>query len=162
MSAQWQPRWVRRAMVAADVPAVQAIEARAYGFPWTRGNFIDSLAAGYLAEVLRGEAGIVGYFIAMVGVDELHLLNVTVAPDHQGQGLGRDLLDAVQAHGRALGLATLLLEVRQSNERAQALYRRCGFVPVGLRRAYYPAVQGREDAIVMSRPLGACEPGARA
>lgn len=159
MSAQWQPRWVRRAMVARDVPAAQAIEARAYGFPWTRGNFIDSLAAGYLAEVLQGDTGIVGYFIAMLGVDELHLLNVTVAPDHQGQGHGHSLLDAVQAHGRSRGLATLLLEVRQSNGRAQSLYLRRGFVQVGLRRAYYPAVQGREDAIVMSLPLGAVAPG---
>ena len=157
MSAQWQPRWVHRAMVARDVPAVQAIEARAYGFPWSRGNFIDSLAAGYLAEVLQGDDGIVGYFIAMVGVDELHLLNVTVAPDHQGQGLGSCLLDAVQAHGLRRGLATLLLEVRQSNVRAQALYRRRGFVQVGLRRAYYPALQGREDAIVMSLLLGALQ-----
>ncbi len=162
MSAQLQPRWMRRAMTARDVPAVQAIEARAYGFPWTRGNFIDSLAAGYLAEVLQGDTGIVGYFIAMVGVDELHLLNVTVAPDHQGQGLGHQLLDAVQAHGRSLGLATLLLEVRQSNQRAQALYLRRGFLQVGLRRAYYPAVQGREDALVMSLPLGLSGPGAAA
>ena len=159
MSAQLQPRWLLRAMVARDVPAVQAIEAGAYSFPWTRGNFIDSLAAGYIAEVLEGEAGLAGYFVAMVGVDELHLLNVTVALPAQGQGLGHGLLDAVQAHGQRLHLATLLLEVRQSNERARALYRRRGFVEVGLRRGYYPAAPGREDAVVMSLPLAAVDRG---
>ena len=153
MSAQLQPHWLLRSMEARDVPAVQAIEAGAYSFPWTRGNFIDSLAAGYIAEVLEGEAGLAGYFVAMVGVDELHLLNVTVALPAQGQGLGHGLLDAVQAHGRRLHLATLLLEVRQSNQRARALYRRRGFVEVGLRRGYYPAAPAREDAVVMSLPL---------
>ena len=155
MSAQLQPRWRFRPMVARDVTAVQAIEASAYSFPWTRGNFIDSLAAGYIAEVVVGDSGPAGYFVAMAGVDELHLLNVTVAPAAQGQGLGSLLLDAVQAHGEQLRLATLLLEVRQSNERARALYRRRGFAEIGLRRAYYPAMQGREDAVVMRLPLAA-------
>lgn len=155
MSAQWQPRLECRPMEARDVPAVQAIEGLAYAFPWTRGNFIDSLTAGYLAEVLWADAERAGYFVAMAGVDELHLLNVTVAPAFQGQGLGHRLLDAVQAHGRRLGLATLLLEVRRSNPRAHALYLRRGFVEVGLRRGYYPAAQGREDAVVMSLSLGA-------
>jgi ribosomal-protein-alanine N-acetyltransferase len=153
MNARLQPQWTRRAMNIRDIDAVQAIEASAYGFPWTRGNFIDSLAAGYLAEVLLDEGALVAYFVAMAGVDELHLLNITVAPPQQGQGLGSRLLDAVQDHGRELGLATLLLEVRQSNQRARALYLRRGFVEVGLRRAYYPALQGREDALVMSLAL---------
>jgi ribosomal-protein-alanine N-acetyltransferase len=144
-------------MTVADVDAVTAIEARCYSFPWTRGNFIDSLVAGYCAEVLqqgsRARTELLGYFVAMKGVDELHLLNVTVAPDWQGRGLGNELLDAVQAHGQALGLPMLWLEVRESNHRARALYRRRGFSEVGLRRGYYPAAGGREDAIVMSLPL---------
>lgn len=140
-------------MAASDVDRVQTVEALAYGFPWSRGNFIDSLAAGYLAEVLECEGELLAYFVAMPGVDELHLLNISVAPLHQGQGHGSFLLDAVQAHGQRLGLAQLLLEVRQSNLRAQALYARRGFVQVGQRRAYYPAATGREDAIVMSLPL---------
>lgn len=143
----------RRAMTARDVDSVQAIEASAYSFPWTRGNFIDSLAAGYLAEVLQADGATVGYFVAMVGVDELHLLNVTVAPAHQGQGFGSQLLDAVSVHGQQLGLHRLLLEVRQSNEQARSLYLRRGFSAVGLRRSYYPALQGREDAVVMSLDL---------
>ena len=155
MSAQLQPRTQRRAMTARDGHAVQAIEASAYSFPWTRGNFIDSLAAGYHSEVLECDGAVVGYFVAMAGVDELHLLNVTVAPAHQGQGFGSLLLDVVNQLGLSLGLHRLLLEVRQSNEPARALYERRGFTAVGLRRNYYPAAQGREDAVVMSLQLGA-------
>jgi ribosomal-protein-alanine N-acetyltransferase len=144
----------RRGMTLSDLDAVRAIEQRAYSFPWSRGNFIDSLAAAYLAEVLLADDGaLLGYFIAMTGVDELHLLNITVAPEHQGRGHGQRLLAVVQAHGRRLGLATLWLEVRAGNHRARALYRVCGFAEVGLRRAYYPAAGGREDAVVMRLPL---------
>ncbi len=160
MNALLQPRHERRPMTAADLDAVMAVEAAAYSFPWTRGNFIDSLAAGYLAEVMAGRDGsLIGYFIAMPGVDELHLLNLTVAPELQGRGHGSALLDAVRAHGRIRGLAALWLEVRESNERARALYRRRGFAEVGRRRGYYPAAGGRrEDAIVMRLPLATPSP----
>lgn len=152
------PRLQRRAMRLHDVDAVVAIEQRAYGHPWSRGNFVDSLVAGYLAEVLEDEAGLVrAYLLALVGVDELHLLNVTVAPELQGLGLGRLLLQALEARGRELGLATLWLEVRESNQRARDLYQRLGYSEVGRRRGYYPALPGREDAIVMSQPLRAVE-----
>ena len=151
MSAQLQAAPARRAMLMRDVEAVAAIEATAYSHPWTRGNFIDSLAAGYLAEVLvHDAAGIVGYFVAMPGVDELHLLNITVAPAWQCRGHGRHLLQVVLAIARQRRLASVWLEVRQGNLRAQGLYRRMGFIESGLRRAYYPAVGGREDAVVMS------------
>jgi ribosomal-protein-alanine N-acetyltransferase len=135
-------------MTVGDMAAVVAIEVRAYSFPWSQGNFIDSLAVGYRAELLEVAEGgaapaLVGYFVAMPGVDELHLLNLTVAPDWQGQGFGHRLLDAVIAHGHATGLAMLWLEVRQSNHRARLLYRRRGFSEVGLRRAYYPAAGRR-------------------
>lgn len=149
------PQRQRRAMRADDLPAVLALEVRAYSHPWSVGNFRDSLAAGYLAEVLAcAEAGIAGYFVALPGLDELHLLNLTVHPELQGQGLGSELLQAVMALGRARGLDTLWLEVRQSNERAQALYLRHGFAEVGRRRGYYPGLGRREDAVLMSRPLG--------
>ncbi len=141
-------------MTARDLDTVLGIEACAYSFPWSRGNFLDALAAGYIAELLEAPAaGAVGYFVAMPGVDELHLLNITVAPAWQGQGHGRALLDRVQAHARLRALATLWLEVRQSNQRARNFYHRRGFVEVGLRRAYYPADGQREDAIVMSLPV---------
>jgi [ribosomal protein S18]-alanine N-acetyltransferase len=133
---------------------VLAIENRAYTFPWTRGNFVDSLAAGYHTLVLFDSlAGVVGYYVAMAGVDEMHLLNLTVAPAWQGQGLASRLLDALDDQCRRLALATVWLEVRASNDRARALYRRRGFAEVGMRRGYYPAPQGREDAVVMSRRL---------
>lgn len=161
MSARPQPRHTRRAMQVRDVDAVMAIEARAYSFPWTRGNFIDSLAAGYAAEVLHvmhaGQVALAGYFVALQGVDELHLLNITVAADWQGQGLGWGLLQAVEQLARERRLSQLFLEVRESNHRARALYRRFGFAEVGLRRGYYPAASGRENAVVMRLKV---DPGA--
>jgi [ribosomal protein S18]-alanine N-acetyltransferase len=151
--------WQRRAMMTADVDAVVSVEQSAYSFPWSRGNFVDSLAAGYHAELLltraSGAAIVMGYFVAMAGVDELHLLNITIAPAWQGQGHGSRLLDELQALARQHQLATLWLEVRRSNDRARALYRRYGFAEVGLRPRYYPAADGREDAVVMSLPVPA-------
>lgn len=141
-----------RPMQVRDLDAVMAVEAGAYSFPWTRGNFIDSLAAGYHAWVLDHPAhGLLGYFVAMAGVGEMHLLNVTVAPAVQRQGHGGALLDALEALCRELALPMLWLEVREGNAGARALYRRRGFAEVGRRRGYYPAPQSkREDAIVMS------------
>jgi ribosomal-protein-alanine N-acetyltransferase len=147
-------------MTVHDLDAVMTVEAGAYSHPWTRGNFIDSLASGYLAEVVAGdEAGVVAYFVAMRGVDELHLLNITVAAPWQGLGHGSALLRAVQGHAASLGLGSLWLEVRQSNLRARALYRRRGFAEVGLRKGYYPAVALREDAVVMSLSVSRAPPG---
>lgn len=154
MSALPQPAPHRRPMGIADLDAVAAIESRAYSHPWSRGNFIDSLAAGYVAEVLDDSAhGPIGYFVAMAGVDELHLLNLTVSPDWQQRGYGSLLLDAVRFLAVQDGHASLWLEVRESNWRARELYRRRGFVQVGTRPRYYPAAPRREDAVVMSLVL---------
>jgi ribosomal-protein-alanine N-acetyltransferase len=160
MNAQLRPPGDASALRLApmrldDVDAVHELEVSAYSFPWTRGNFVDSLVAGHLAEVLRDAGGeLVGYFVAMSGVDEMHLLNLAVAPSHQRLGHARRLLDVLVARSVALGARTLWLEVRESNARAQALYRRYGFVPVGRRRGYYPAAHGRrEDAVLMSLNL---------
>ncbi|MFT3817962.1 MAG: ribosomal protein S18-alanine N-acetyltransferase [Rubrivivax sp.] len=144
-----------RAMQAADLDAVLTIETRAYSHPWTRGNFIDSLAAGYLAELLLDDdVQIIGYFIAMAGVGEMHLLNLSVAPACQGQGHGGRLLDVLEQRCRERTLPLLWLEVRAGNARARALYQRRGFAEVGLRRQYYPAGHGRrEDAVVMKLAL---------
>ena len=156
MNARLSPAPLRlRTMTLADLEPVLAIENSAYAFPWTRGNFVDSLAAGYHAQVLVADDGsIQGYFVAMPGVDEMHLLNITVAPALQGLGLARRLLDALDDDCRARRLAMLWLEVRDSNQRARALYRQRGLREVGRRRGYYPAPHGqREDAIVMSQRL---------
>lgn len=144
-----------RPMQITDLDAVMDVEQASYPFPWTRGNFVDSIAAGYEAELALDEAGrLVAYRVAMVGVDEMHLLNLTVRPDCQGRGHARAMLARLEDDCRRLALATLWLEVRPSNHRARELYLRQGFREVGLRRAYYPATQGRrEDAIVMSRPV---------
>jgi [ribosomal protein S18]-alanine N-acetyltransferase len=143
-------------MQFGDLDRVLAVERAAYSFPWSRGNFVDSLAAGYLAEMLLDDrAGLVGYYVAMAGVDEMHLLNLTVAPAQQRRGHSRSLLDALERRCRERHLATLWLEVRASNARARQVYARRGFAEVGLRRGYYPAGKAqREDAIVMSLPLG--------
>ena len=135
--------------------AVLAIEVQAYTFPWTRGNFVDSIAAGYLAQALVADDGeLIGYFVAMRGFEEMHLLNVTVAARHQGQGHARRLLAELYALSTGFGATALWLEVRESNARARALYEREGFAEAGRRRDYYPAPAGRrEDAILMTRLL---------
>ncbi|MFP5392570.1 MAG: ribosomal protein S18-alanine N-acetyltransferase [Gammaproteobacteria bacterium] len=140
-----------RPMVMADVDDVHAIETAVYPHPWSRKNFVDSLAAGYHGWVLRDDQdALVGYFLVMTAVDEAHLLNVAVAAPRQGQGLGRYLLDKVICCARGLSMDSVLLEVRPSNARALRIYERYGFTQIGRRRGYYPAHEGqREDAIVM-------------
>jgi ribosomal-protein-alanine N-acetyltransferase len=142
-------------MTEADLDDVVTLEQSVYPHPWTRGNFVDSLASGYNAWVLRDEHGtLAGYFLLMGAVDEAHLLNVAVAADRQRQGLGRYLLDKVAACARGLSAQSVLLEVRPSNLRALKVYRQYGFVEIGRRKAYYPAHNGkREDAIVMRLAL---------
>ena len=153
-----------RAMGVQDLDRVLDVEVRAYGFPWSRGNFVDSLAAGYLAECLTAPDGtLIGYFLAMPGVDELHLLNLTVAPEHQGRGHARALLSRVVALARGRGDDAVWLEVRAGNARARDLYLRNGFAEVGLRRGYYPAAASRrEDAVLMRRGVDALHAHAQA
>jgi len=146
---------VMRVMTVDLLDAVLAIEVQAYTFPWTRGNFIDSIAAGYLARALFAADGeLIGYFVAMPGFEEMHLLNVTVAARHEGQGHARRLLAELYALSSGFAAGAVWLEVRESNERARALYLREGFTEAGRRRDYYPAPAGhREDAILMTRSL---------
>jgi ribosomal-protein-alanine N-acetyltransferase len=139
------PDWLERLV---------AIEQTAYSHPWTRANFADSLAAGYQLQLLVGGDTLLGYFVAMKGVDEVHLLNITVAPKHQRQGWARVMLDALTLWSRGQGADWLWLEVRASNARALHLYEAHGFRRVGVRKAYYPlSQQQREDAVVMSLKL---------
>lgn len=151
-------------MTGADLAAVCEVEKLAYAHPWSPRHFADSLAAGYPAVLLLGEARpgevphpertdgrvLLGYLVAMPGVDEVHLLNITVAPAHQRQGWARFMLDALVLWSRGQQARNLWLEVRTGNAPARALYTGYGFRPVGVRKAYYPAGQGqREDAVVM-------------
>lgn len=140
-------------MTTADLDAVMAIETGVYPFPWSRGNFIDSLAAGYVALLLHGAAhdGLIGYCVALAGAGEMHLLNITVAAGHRHRGHARFLIAELVERCRRDGERQLWLEVRESNDGARTAYRRLGFVERGVRPGYYPAAHGRrESAVVMS------------
>jgi ribosomal-protein-alanine N-acetyltransferase len=143
-------------MTVLQLDAVLAIEVQAYTFPWTRGNFIDSIAASYLARTLLADDGeLIGYFVAMPGFEEMHLLNLTVSSRHEGRGHARRMLAELYGLSASFAATAVWLEVRESNARARALYLREGFSEAGQRRDYYPAPAGRrEDAILMTRPLG--------
>lgn len=141
-------------MSEAWLDAVLAIELQAYTHPWTRRNFQDALASGYQAQLLLGGDEVLGYFVAMKGVDEVHLLNITVAPVHQHHGWARAMLDALALWSRGQQAQWLWLEVRVSNLRAFQVYAAHGFRRVGVRKGYYPdSAFKREDAIVMSLQL---------
>lgn len=143
-----------RSMTLDDLDAVMAIEQTAYGHPWSRGHFRDSLNPLFDAQCLWLEGELMGYFLAMRGFEEMHLLNITVAPSRQGQGWGHMMLDALSLLSRHEGAQWLWLEVRQSNLRALQVYERYGFRRVSIRKDYYPADrQQREHAVVMSLKL---------
>jgi ribosomal-protein-alanine N-acetyltransferase len=151
MSALLKPdREAYAPMVAADLGDVVRVEAEIYPFPWTHGNFGDSLRSGYSCWVLRDRAGLLqSYSIMMLALDEAHLLNLSVAREFQRCGLGWRTLEWMAQVSRGHGARTMLLEVRPSNPLAIRLYDRYGFQRIGMRRGYYPAADGREDAIVM-------------
>ncbi len=141
------------AMREQDLDEVMAIENAIYSHPWTRGNFADSLRSGYACRVWRLDRELAGYFIVMAAAGEAHLLNLSIAPGYQRRGHGSALLQEAAALAVKLGAHNLFLEVRPSNHAAQALYRRFGFRKVAVRRDYYPASRGREDALVFTLPL---------
>lgn len=141
-------------MTLAHLDAVMAVEQSAYSHPWSRANLRASILAGYQAQCLLAGDELLGYFLALAGYREVHLLNITVAPAHQRQGWALVLLDALALWARGQQAEWLWLEVRASNARAQQVYRRRGFAEVGRRKGYYPAGHGaREDAVVMNLRL---------
>lgn len=144
-----------RPMSAADLDAVTEAEARIYPFPWSRGNFADSLDAGDRAWVAENDAGLIGYAVVNQVLDEVQLLNISVLPEYQGRGFGVQLLQHLCDDARAHHGTRMFLEVRPSNDAGRALYQRFGFKLIGQRRDYYPALNGREDALVMSLDLEA-------
>ena len=143
-------------MDAAQLESVLAIEFATYSHPWSHGNFADSLRSGYWCPTLELSGQPIAYMVVMPGVQESHLLNITVSLQHRGQGLGLLLLQALTEYGHRRGDAWVWLEVRASNLRAQAIYAEYGFAQVGRRPGYYPAIDTttgtatREDALVMS------------
>lgn len=138
-----------RAMSEQDLDRVCAIEQRIYPFPWTRGNFVDSLNSGYLCTVVECEGVIAGYGVFTAAAGESHLLNLSIDARWQRRGLGRALLLYHVDLARSFGAASLLLEVRPSNAAARALYASAGFEQIAVRRAYYPAGDTREDALLL-------------
>jgi len=140
-------------MSEADLPEVVAIERTIYTHPWTAGNFADSLRAGYDCRTWRIQGELVGYFVLMSAAGEAHLLNLSVAASHQRRGHGTALLREAARIAKGRGAQAIFLEVRPSNQAGQRLYTRFGFRKVGLRRDYYPAASGREDALVLSLAL---------
>jgi ribosomal-protein-alanine N-acetyltransferase len=142
-----------RPMRECDVEAVHDIERRAYEFPWTAGIFRDCLRADYIAWVLERDGVILGYFLMSLAAGEAHVLNICVAPEQQGRGLGRRLLRSLVHLARARGGQRVFLEVRPSNAGAISLYHQEGFNEIGRRPRYYPARDGREDALVMAMEL---------
>ncbi len=140
-------------MTVADLNEVVALEQRIQAFPWTPGHFRDSLASGHACWLKREAGAIVSFAVTMRVVDEDHLLDIGVATDWQRSGQGRELLDFLCAQARQDGMVRMLLEVRPSNQAAVAFYRNFNFVEIGRRRGYYPALEGREDAIVMAKTL---------
>ena len=153
MSAYPEARRRIRPMLGNDLAQVLRIERISYEFPWTAGNFHDSLRAGYSTWVAEQERQVLAYMVLMLGYEEGHVLNLTVAPEWRRRGIATELLRHAAHTARYHRAEVLFLEVRPSNQGALALYRQMGFSELGVRRRYYPAPDGREDAIVMRLTL---------
>lgn len=150
MSAQPQRLWNLRPMSEAHLPQVVDIERRAYPFPWTEGIFRDCLKVGYSSWVVASPSGeVLAYALMSMAVGEAHVLNLCVEPAYHQQGLGKFLLAHLQRLARGAGMELMLLEVRKSNAAALALYLGVGFRKLGVRKGYYPAHEGSEDALLL-------------
>ena len=142
-----------KGMSETDIDAVLRIEKAIYAFPWTLGNFNDCLVAGYRCNVMIGDDKLIGYGVQMLILDEVHLLNLTVASDFQKKGMGKALLNFLIDDALEHQANKMILEVRRTNLAAIFLYESFGFDQIGLRKNYYPAHLGREDAIAMEMVL---------
>lgn len=153
MSAVLQAQASFRSMRDSDLDEVARIEPTIFPYPWSRGNFSDSLKSGYECRVYGQQGQIIGYAVLMLVLDEAHLLNISIAAPWQGKGCGRQLLAHMMDIARERGALNMFLEVRPSNHAALGLYESMGFNEMAIRRAYYPAPNGREDAVLMGTAL---------
>ena len=153
MNAVLKPSIQMRPMQMTDLDAIMQIEPTIFPFPWSRGNFSDSLNSGYSCWVMELDGDIMGYGVLMMILDEAHLLNISIASNQQRRGFGRTLLEHMMQLGRQHGGLNMFLEVRPSNVAAIALYESMGFNEMAVRRNYYPAKHGREDAVLMGMAL---------
>lgn len=142
-----------RKMRQSDLPSVMIIENANYQFPWSEGVFKDCFKANYSCWVCEVEEKIVGFSIVSIAVGEAHILNINVDPDEQNQGIGRKMLRNLIEVARGHKVETIFLEVRPSNLPAISLYNSIGFNEIGVRKGYYPAENGREDALMMALEL---------
>lgn len=143
-----------RAATGADLDAIAAMEAQSYEFPWTRGIFQDCLRVGYRCDLIEdGQGECLGYCVLAIALDEAHILNLCVSPQRRGQGLGGAMLDHLLACAHSAGCRRVFLEVRPSNEAALSLYAGRKFEKLGIRRDYYRARSGREDAVILAKSL---------
>ncbi len=142
-----------REMTVDDIPAVMEIEKQIYTHPWTAGIFKDCLRVGYNCWVYSEKDVLLAYGLVSVAVNEAHILNLCVLPDAQGRGLGRCMLHKLMQLAEQRQGNSIFLEVRESNQVAQNLYDQEGFNRIGLRKNYYPAEDGREDALVFAKEL---------
>ena len=147
------PKLLLRPMNETDIAAVVALEAAAYQFPWSEGIFRDCLRVGYLCRVVEVGAAVAGYGIMSMGAGEAHILNLCVRADLRSRGIGRQVLDYLLERARGAGMLDAFLEVRPTNVAAIRLYQAAGFEQVGVRRGYYQAAGGREDAAVLKLGL---------
>ena len=153
MSAQLDSVVTYRRMGEADLAQIVAIEEAVHAHPWSRGNFADSMGAGYHCWVVERDSELVGYGVVTIAAAEAHLLNLSVAGAWQRRGIGAQLTRFFVKLARDYGAGKIHLEVRPSNAAARALYARAGFAEVGVRPDYYPAAGGREDAVIMELEL---------
>ena len=142
-----------RPMTEADVAGVVALERASYQFPWSEGIFRDCLRVGYICRVVTSANGLIGYGVMSVGAGEAHILNLCIDAGLRCQGIGRRMLEYLLDRAVAAGMSEAFLEVRPSNTAAIRLYLSLGFDQVGMRRGYYQAVGGREDAAVLKLAL---------
>ena len=142
-----------RLMTEDDLDTIIAIEESVYPFPWTRGIFNDCLKIGYLCWLLELNGKIIAYAVMSVAVGEAHLLTIVVSRDEQGKGYGKKMLNEMIQHAVNDNASTMYLEVRISNKTAIQLYHQRGFNELGIRDNYYPAENGREDALILALDL---------
>ncbi|MDH3378869.1 MAG: ribosomal protein S18-alanine N-acetyltransferase [Gammaproteobacteria bacterium] len=150
-----------RPMRLGDLPAVRAIECAVYEFPWSRHIFEDCLRSGYSCVMLVASRRAIGYGVMTINGEECHILNLCIEPASQRRGYAHLLLQHLIAKGSAQRANTAFLEVRMSNNVAQHIYAKAGFNEVGKRPAYYPAVGGREDALILAKSLSGAADGPR-
>lgn len=142
-------------MLASDLDGVERVEQASYHYPWSRGVFRDCLLAGYHSLLLDIDNRVSGYAIMSIAAAEAHVLNLCVHPELRRMGYGRRLLNALLFRAHETELKQIFLEVRPSNQIAIDLYQSVGFSRIGVRKAYYQAAGGREDAVVLSLALAA-------